>query len=318
MSIPAAAAHPGARHAGDPRKTGRARRTFRAGSAAKILMKSDSLFALALAATIVSPAFADDVTTLPPNMPATTPAAPPQTINVHAPLTVKPPEKLAEGSWFTSAELGAITTSGNTTGTSVTGKIDARHETSNWSDEYIASGYFKEDVITNSDGSRMRERSAERYSLSAKAAFKLLNEGQRAFVLGSHVDDKFGAYTKYSSLSVGYGSQLFKSPSKTLDVEIGPGYFHGTHATDPSESGMTVRGAALFRWALSQSAWFVQNFSVEHGTSNTHTIAETALSTKINDTMQMKAGFSVRSDTSVPVDKKNTDTQTSLTMVYSF
>ena len=279
-----------------------------------MLMKSDSLFALAFAATLASPVYADDLTDLPP----ATPASPPQSINVHAPLTVKPPEKLAEGAWFTSAELGAITTSGNTTGTSVTGKVDARHETSNWSNEYIASGFFKEDEIANSDGSRTRQRSAERYTLSAKAAFKLLGDGKRAFLLGSHVDDKFGAYTKYSSVSVGYGSQLFKNESKTLDVEIGPGYFHGEHANDPSESGMTVRGAALFRWAVSPSAWFMQNISVERGTANTHSIAETAVSTKINDTMQMKAGFSLRNDTAVPADKKNTDTQTSLTMVYSF
>jgi putative salt-induced outer membrane protein YdiY len=81
---------------------------------------------------------------------------------------------------------------------------------------------------------------------------------------------------------------------------------------------MTVRGAALFRWNLSQSAWFAQNVSVERGTSNMHSIAETSISTKITDTMQMKAGFSLRNDTKVPVDKKNTDTQTSLTMVYSF
>jgi putative salt-induced outer membrane protein len=280
-------------------------------------MKSDSLFALAVAATLAascSSAFADDLSDLPP----ATPASPPQSINVHAPLTVKPPEKLAEGAWFTSAELGAITTSGNTTGTSVTGKVDARHETANWSNEYIASGFFKEDEIANSDGSRTRQRSAERYTLSAKAAFKLLGDGKRAFVLGSHVDDKFGAYTKYSSLSVGYGSQVFRNEAESLDVEIGPGYFHGEHANVPSESGVTVRGAALFRWALSPSAWFMQNVSVERGTSNTHSIAETALSTKINDTMQMKAGFSLRNDTSVPADKKNTDTQTSLTMVYSF
>jgi putative salt-induced outer membrane protein YdiY len=32
----------------------------------------------------------------------------------------------------------------------------------------------------------------------------------------------------------------------------------------------------------------------------------------------MKAAFSVRNDTSVPEDKKNTDTQTSVTLVYSF
>src|SRR5687768_7785686 len=35
--------------------------------------------------------------------------------NVHAPLTVTMPD-IPEGGWFTSAELGAITTSGNTTG----------------------------------------------------------------------------------------------------------------------------------------------------------------------------------------------------------
>ena len=47
-------------------------------------------------------------------------------------------------------------------------------------------------------------------------------------------------------------------------------------------------------------------------------LLETALSTKINDTMQMKAAFSARNDTNVPDNKKNTDTQTSLTLVYSF
>jgi putative salt-induced outer membrane protein YdiY len=247
----------------------------------------------------------------------------PEVINVHAPLTVSPPSELPEGAWFTSAELGAITTSGNTTGTSVTGKIDARHETSNWSNEYIASGFFKEDQVTDGDGSTHRQRAAQRYMLSAKAAFKLLGDGKRAFVLGSHVDDKFGAYTRYSSLSIGHGSQWYKSDDKSLDVEIGPGYFHGVRAANEAgieedESGMTIRGATQFRWAVSPSAQFIQTMSVERGTSNTHSIAETSLATKINSTMQMKAGFSARSDTNVPVGKKNTDTQTSLTMVYAF
>jgi putative salt-induced outer membrane protein YdiY len=280
-------------------------------------MKSLSLFALALAATIPFQANAEDLSGRPGVQGV------PDVINVHAPLTVKPPESLAEGSWFTSAELGAITTSGNTTGTSVTGKIDARHETSNWSNEYIASGYFKEDEVNGADGQRERQRSAERFSLSAKAAFKLLGDGKRAFVLGSHVNDKFGAYTRYSSVSVGYGSQWYRSLDKSLDVEIGPGYFQGRRAPSnledhERESGMTVRTAAQFKWALSPSAWFAQTVSVERGTSNMHSIAETSLSTKINDTMQMKAGFSLRNDTNVPADKKNTDTQTSLTMVYSF
>jgi putative salt-induced outer membrane protein YdiY len=234
-------------------------------------------------------------------------------------FTQAPSTSIPEGSnWFTNAELGAITTSGNTTGTSVTGKIDARHEMSNWSNEYIFSGYFKEDETANADGTRTRTRSAERFQLSAKAAFKLLEDGNRAFVLGSHVNDKFGAYTRYSTLAVGYGTQMLKREDKTVDVEIGPGYFHGESAAGDQEAGMTVHGAAQLRWRVSPSAAFSQTVSVERGTSNTHTVAETSLSTKINGTMQMKAAFSARSDSKVPEDKKNTDTQTSLTLVYSF
>jgi putative salt-induced outer membrane protein YdiY len=240
--------------------------------------------------------------------------APPSTYFTQAPTIAVP-----EGSnWYTAAELGAISTSGNTSGSSVTGKVDARHETSDWSNEYIVSGYFKEDQVAHADGTRTTTRSAERYQLSAKAAYKLLTEGNRAFLLGSHVNDKFGAYTRYSTLAVGYGKQVLKQEDKTVDVEIGPGYFHGETAAGEQESGMTVHGAAQLRWRLSPSAAFNQTVSVERGTSNVHSVAETSLSTKINGTMQMKAAFSARSDSKVPEDKKNTDTQTSLTLVYSF
>ncbi len=223
-----------------------------------------------------------------------------------------------ERTWNTSAELGAIATSGNTVGASVTGKIDARQELEDWSNEYVVSAYFKEDENRDNSGQKVRERSAERYSASAKAAYKLLEEGEKLFVLGSHVADRFGAYTSYSTFGVGHGSRWYADEDKTLDVEIGPGYFSGRRAGGEDEKGFTIRGAAALKWQLSDAAVFSQNLSVERGTSNVHSLAESALRTKINSTMQMKAAFSVRNDTDVPVDKKNTDTQTSVTLVYSF
>ncbi len=267
-----------------------------------MLMKPLSILALALA-----------------GIPGAALAAPdlPQIGDVHAPLAVAMPA-IPDGGWFTSAELGAITTSGNTTGTSVTGKIDARHETTRWSHEFIASGYFKEDEYEDDQGERQKSRSAQRWATSAKASLKLLGDGRRAFVLASHTDDKFGAYTRYSTVGIGYGSRWYTAPDKTLDVEIGPGYSVGVRDNEEEEKGMTVRSAAQFRWQVSPSAFFAQTVSVEKGTGNTHSVAETSLSTKINGSMQMKAGFSVRNDSNVPEDKKNTDTQTSLTMVYSF
>jgi putative salt-induced outer membrane protein len=227
-------------------------------------------------------------------------------------------DTIEERTWSTSAELGAITTSGNTTGTSVTGKIDARQELEDWSNQYILTGFFKEDQTHNSDGDKKYVRSAERFALSARAAYKLMEEGERLFVLGSHVDDRFGAYTRYSSLSVGRAKRGYKSPDKLVEVELGPGYFSGIRATGEGEDGVTVRGAANMRWQISDSALFSQTVAVERGTSNTHSVAETALSAKINGTMQMKAAYSARNDSNVPVEKKNTDTQTSVTLVYSF
>jgi putative salt-induced outer membrane protein YdiY len=220
--------------------------------------------------------------------------------------------------WNTSAELGAITTSGNTAGTSVTGKIDTRQETDDWSNQYIASGYFKEDETTEPDGRDVTVKSAERFSLSAKAAYKLMEDGKKLFVLGTYVDDKFGAYTKYSTMAVGHAWGWDHDKDKRIDLEVGPGYFSGTRATGEDEHGFTVRGAAALRWRLSPSAVFAQSLSVERGADNVHSIAETSVSTKINDTMQMKAAFAARSDSNVPEDKKNTDTQTSITLVYSF
>ncbi|MRV73618.1 DUF481 domain-containing protein [Duganella sp. FT92W] len=223
-----------------------------------------------------------------------------------------------ERTWFTAAELGAITTTGNTSGTSVTGKIDARQELEDWSNQYIFSGFFKEDRTVDALGEKHRTRSAERFETSAKAAYHLEDNNKKLFVLGSHVKDQFGAYTRYSSLSVGHSARWFRSRDKTLDVELGPGYFIGRRATGETENGMTVRGAAAYRWQVSPNALFTQTLSMEKGTSNLHSQAETALSTKINGTMQMKAAFSARNDTNAPEDKKSTDTQTSLTLVYSF
>lgn len=220
--------------------------------------------------------------------------------------------------WNTSAELGAISTSGNTVGTSVTSKIDAKQETADWSNEYIVSAYFKDEEVTHDNGQKERERSAQRYSASAKAAFKLVEDGDKLFALATHVNDKFGAYTRYSTVGVGYGTQWFKDDRKTVDVEIGPGYFAGERPAGDSDTGFTVRGAAAVKWKMSDTALLSQTLSVERGTSNIHSMAETALRTKINSTMQMKAAFNIRNDTSVPEDKKNTDTQTSVTLVYSF
>jgi len=220
--------------------------------------------------------------------------------------------------WHTSAELGAITASGNTAGTSVTGKIDARQEYDRWSNQYVASGFFKEDVRRQAGQEDTKVNTARRYALSSKFAYRLDDETDKVYLLATRVEDKFGAYAEYSTLGVGRSTRWIQSLDKTVDVELGPGYFSGERQNGDAEEGFTVRGAAALRMQLSPVAHFSQTVSVERGTSNVHSSAETSLSTKINGTMQMKAAFVARNDSNVPANKKNTDTQTSVTLVYSF
>lgn len=220
--------------------------------------------------------------------------------------------------WQTSAELGAITTSGNTSGTSVTGKLDARQDTTHWSNEYVVSAFFKEDRKTDETGVSYTEKAAEKYVLSAKGGYKLDNDHAKLFVLGSHTRDEFGAYREYSLLAAGYGDRLYQSKTVVLDAEIGPGYYRGTTSDDTKERGAMVRTAASLDWTISDSALFRQTVSFEAGADNKRSLAESSINTKINGSMQMKAAFLIQHDSQVPQGKKSTDTQTSLTLVYSF
>jgi len=232
----------------------------------------------------------------------------------------KDPSEPTPLGWSTTAELGAITTSGNTIGTSVTGKIDSSHEMKHWSNEYSLSAFYKRDGTDSDDGKTVYTTSAERYSASVKGGYKLNFESAaaRAFVYGAHNRDKFGAYTEYSTLSIGYGDQLFKTDNMSLDGEIGPGYARGITDSGAQESGMLIRSAATYRWKLSDNARFKQTIALEYGSSNKRTVAESSLNSRLNGSLQMKAAFLIQNDSQVPEGKKSTDTQTSLTLVYSF
>ncbi|WP_028105032.1 DUF481 domain-containing protein [Pseudoduganella violaceinigra] len=221
------------------------------------------------------------------------------------------------GNVMLSAEIGAITTSGNTSGTSVTGRFEVLQDTLRFSNEYTANGYFKQDR-TRVNGEQTTERSAERYQVGAKAGYKLLEENSTLFGLAAFSEDRFGAYKRSASVGVGHGSRWYQSDDKILDMEFGPGFFSATRANDEKERGLVLRGRAAFRWKMSDSATFAQMLTVEKAAWNAHSTAETSLSARLNGSMHMKAAFSAIHDSSVPSDKANTDTQTSITLVYSF
>ena len=233
--------------------------------------------------------------------------------------------------WDVTSELGAIITSGNTETTTLKGGVKVLHNLENWNNEYKLDGIYKEDEIENDQGVKETQRTNEKYSISAQGNYKLNEKHSHLFIYGSHVSDYFGAYRNESVISAGYGLRLIDRSDMWLNAEIGPGYKYFQYpddSTEVDENGNSLAGEregeaiALgkvdYNWQISDSARFTQLVSVEYGDTNTKTRSESAILAKINGSLQMKVAYNITHNSDVADDKENTDTETSLTLVYSF
>ena len=233
--------------------------------------------------------------------------------------------------WDVTSELGAIITSGNTETTTLKGGVKVLHNLENWNNEYKLDGIYKEDEIENDQGVKETQRTNEKYSISAQGNYKLNEKHSHLFIYGSHVSDYFGAYRNESVISAGYGLRLIDRSDMWLNAEIGPGYKYFQYpdnSTEVDDNGNSLAGEregeaiALgkvdYNWQISDSARFTQLVSVEYGDTNTKTRSESAILAKINGSLQMKVAYNITHNSDVADDKENTDTETSLTLVYSF
>ncbi|RZF79161.1 DUF481 domain-containing protein [Pseudoalteromonas sp. CO325X] len=233
--------------------------------------------------------------------------------------------------WEANAELGAIITSGNTETTTFKGALNVKHNLENWNNEYKLDGIYKEDEVEKDDGTKVTERTNEKYFASAQGNYKLNEENAHLFVYGSYLSDYFGAYRQEAVVSGGYGLRLLDTDTMVLNAEIGPGYKYFQYPDDSTEVGddgelladewegeVIALAKADYTWQISEGAKFTQLVAMEYGSTNTKTRSETALLTKINGSLQMKVGFNVTHNSDVADDKENTDTETALTLVYNF
>ncbi|ATC97610.1 MAG: DUF481 domain-containing protein [Pseudomonadota bacterium] len=233
--------------------------------------------------------------------------------------------------WEASSELGAIITSGNTETTTFKFGANAKHDIGKWTNEYKLNALYKEDEVTLESGLKDTQRTNEKYGAAIQGNYNLGEKHSHLFVGLTHDSDYFGAYRHETVLSGGYGFRLIDESNMTLGFDFGPGYKYFQYSEKNQEffkDGRPKAGErddewialakADFSWTISDNAKFTQRVKVESGSTNTKSISETALLTKINGSLQMKVGFNVTHNSEVDADKVNTDTETVLTLVYSF
>ena len=210
-------------------------------------------------------------------------------------------------------EFGFISTTGNTETTSVKGKLAAHQELTQWSNDYALEALYKEDEI---DG--VQKTTAQKYFLSGQVNYKLENPDLRIFGFASYEDDKFSSYNYQATLAAGWSQKLWEDETSQFNYSIGPGYSFSETNEGIAQNGFIVRAAADYQWKISDTANFKQLLSTEVGADNTKSKSETSVSAEISEGLSLKVSLTLDHNSDVTGDTENLDTQTSVTLVYSF
>lgn len=215
--------------------------------------------------------------------------------------------------WEIAAGLGVSLTTGNTETTSVNANLHVNQYLESW------DMLYKFDTIKQkSDG----ESSADNRLYSAKGQYRLEDEHSFLFAEGKRIEDKFGPYAENNTIAVGYGQRFYETETLTMDADIGPGYTsYERNETGEDGNSSILHMAAGLKWLISDSATFTQSVIVDKQLSddkNALTILHSSLSTRINGSLKMSLDFKVTNNSKVQADKENTDTITSVKLVYSF
>ncbi|MHC9511819.1 DUF481 domain-containing protein [Kangiella sp. M94] len=206
-------------------------------------------------------------------------------------------------------DFGYISTTGNSETESLNG---AFKYITRISDEWSTGVH-----ITGMTSENDEVREAERYTFVWNNRYDL---SERSFVYSvvDYMNDYFGAYDYQAGAYVGYGHELFKDDTGHFSLGLGLGYRVNALKAGEDEKENVVRGDLDYQYNISETAIITQLISAIWGQEFDTYSSETALKTKISDSLALKLAYHVNYNSEVPVGAEKRDTTTSISVSYSF
>lgn len=223
-------------------------------------------------------------------------------------LAASPIVMAAEDGITSSVEVGVVLTSGNTSTKS--GNLKGKIEQVKGKMRNTASA---EALYVDGDSGKL----SEKYLGNGKSAYQF-DEHSYGFVTASLERDLFSGYDYQSSVTTGYGYRFIDTKEITFDVEAGPGYRRNKLDTEEATNEFIGRASALFAYRFNKTATFTEELVSEFGSKGAITKSVTALTAQIVGNMAMKASFIAKHNSDTPAGVEAMDTETGLTLVYTF
>jgi putative salt-induced outer membrane protein len=220
----------------------------------------------------------------------------------------------AKSPWTSSAELGYVTTSGNTNTSSLNAKIDTAYEIEKWKHTGHAETLQSR---TRNDTTGQDEKTADKSLLTYQADYKF-TELNYALGLLSYETDKFSGFEYQAKAVVGYGRKIIINEDMILKLELGPGDRRFKPDNAPRDDDAFIYLAAKYGWQISPTSKFTQDLTANYGDKQDEWKSITALSAKVNSSLAMKLSFTVKYLDVVPAGSDRYDRETAVTLVYAF
>ena len=214
-----------------------------------------------------------------------------------------------DSTWKGDVELGVLITNGNTKTKNVAAKAKIVNDRDRWRHTVTA-----EALNTSEQGAT----SAERYFVSGKSDFKM-TEKSYTFGLLTYENDRFSGYDYRTSETLGYGRNVIKRDTLSLDLEAGLGARQSKLSTageDQNEGLIHLAGS--LEWKISDTSTFSEDLSSDIGEKSTVTKSVTALKTQIAGNLSSKIAFTAKHSSQVPAGVTKLDTETAIILVYGF
>lgn len=227
-----------------------------------------------------------------------------------------------------SAELGFLYKTGNTHSADMKTGINLRLEKDHWLSTLDIDLLIKkaDKYKPNSDSPHFKTTD-QKWTVSSQTNYTLDND-EKHYLYGNawYEENKFSSFINQSSISTGWGRHWYKTTSASLWGDIGPGFKRDQFRSTDSEPKKTVsswiiQAQALYITKLGENIELKQDLSAKQAIKsgeNSIYKAQTSITTRLISTLQLKFTFTANYNTDVEADKKNLDTQTSVTLVYNF
>jgi len=226
-----------------------------------------------------------------------------------------------------SAELGFLYKTGDTRSEDIKAGFNIKHEKNKWRSEVVFNILNKKTEVDDDAGNKALQTTDNKWDILTQTNYTIGEVGKN-YLYGNlaYEQDKFSGFSSQSSLSAGWGRHWYETKTSSFFADIGPGVKYDITreiGTTPQENSAVViiQAQARYKHKFNDFVAFEQFLVARQATKsgeNSVYKSESAITAKLIDALQLKFAIRIDYDTDVEQGFENTNSETSMTLIYSF